>query len=318
MSRLSSDLKTVLLTVCVFISFGIFPSESRWAYLLPEYLFRTEDSLLKKKLSDYDTLSFTGNFLDSRGRVHSSVPTEKIRNRLDKLFPRKKFSLHPLLTFRSAKEARLFLDKKKLFQTGAENILNFVENKKYHGIHLDIENIPDHYSLSISEFAGKISALLRKKNLRTSMAVFPELEFRHSSLHNLNSIREGLDEIIIMAYDLHDRSTGAGCVTDLGWAEKNIRSALEKFSPEKIRLGIPAYGYTWAEKNSVVSAEQGKRMMKGKQWERDISGCIRIKHSGKHGVTVFSDIELREKLSALALKYRLHGTALWRLGLEDE
>lgn len=320
MSRLFSELKVVLFTVSVFIYSGITAAESRWAYLLPNYLTETEDSILTKKLSSFDVLSFTGSYLDSRGNIHSSVSSEKIRKRLQKLFPKKNFLLYPLLTFRSAKEAEQFLNRKELFRKTSENILKYTQEKGYHGIHLDIENIPNHYSDSISEFVKNAAGEMRKKNLHISMAVFPEIQFRFTGLHSLNSLKDSLDEIIIMAYDLHDRSTQAGCVTDPEWAEKNIQSALEKFAPEKIRLGIPAYGYTWAEKKSVISAGQGKILMQGKDWKRDPSGCIEIRHSrkGKKAVTVFSDMELREKLSALASKYRLHGTALWRLGLEDE
>lgn len=320
MSRLFSDFYIFFFTVCLFISCGIFASESRWAYLLPNYLMETEESVLRKKLSPYTILSFTGTYLDKHGKIQSSIPSEKIRNRLNQLFPNKKYLLYPLLTFKSSNEARLFLNKKELFHRSSENILRSVQEKEYDGIHLDIENIPASYSDSVSEFVKEVSAAFRKNRLHISMAVFPEVSFRPAGLHNLNSLKDSLDEIIIMAYDLHDSRTEAGCVTDPHWAEKNIKSALEKFEAKKVRLGIPAYGYSWSGKTSVISAEQGKKMMKERKWKRDPSGCIEIIHSknGKRTLTLFSDRELREKLSSLAQKYHLHGTALWRLGLEDE
>lgn len=319
MSRLFSDLNIFFFTVCLFIACGMSASESRWAYLLPNYLLETEDTVLRKKLSFYEILSFTGTYLDRYGKIHSSIPSGKIRNRLNKLFPDKKFILYPLLTFKSSKDAKLFLSNNRLFSAASKNIQKSVQEKEYDGIHLDIENIPASYSDSLSEFVKTVSVPMRDKKLHISMAVFPE-EFRYAGLHNLNSLKDSLDEIIIMAYDLHDSRTKAGCVTDPDWAEENIKSALEKFEPERIRLGIPSYGYTWSEKTSVISAEQGKKMMKKGKWKRDSSGCIEIIHSknGKRAFTLFSDKELREKLSSLARKYRLHGTALWRLGLEDE
>ncbi|HNF16496.1 MAG TPA: hypothetical protein PK453_22750, partial [Leptospiraceae bacterium] len=91
MSRLFSELKFVLFTVSIFISFGITAAESRWAYLLSDYLTETEDSILIKKLSSFNVLSFTGSYLDSRGNIRSSVSSEKIRKRLQKLFPKKNF-----------------------------------------------------------------------------------------------------------------------------------------------------------------------------------------------------------------------------------
>ena len=125
-----------------------------------------------------------------------------------------------------------------------------------------------------------------------------------------------------MCYDLHDRHSSPGPVTDIAWAEKNIKFLLEHAEPGKIILGIPAYGYGWGASGKVItlSARRGARLSTQNKSRRHSSGTLEVffRQRGKNFHAFIGDRHTEEALRNLAARYSLRGTALWRLGLEEQ
>ena len=160
------------------------------------------------------------------------------------------------------------------------------------------------------------------ESLFLSMALFPQIGFpaKWAGFHDYARLAPLLDEAVLMCYDLHRRGTVPGPVVSVSWAEENVRHALRHFRPEKLWLGIPAYGYAWTAGGvEVVSARSGVRKAALYDGVRHESGCLYFEHRrGKETIkTYIADSHTRRELENLALKKKLKGTALWRLGLED-
>ena len=102
---------------------------------------------------------------------------------------------------------------------------------------------------------------------------------------------------------------------------KNIQETLKYIKAEKIWLGVPAYGYMWSgtKKARAISAKSGIKLSKRYGFIRDKSGNMKIKYrkSGREILIFFSDNKMRSLMKELAARYKLAGTAMWRLGFED-
>src|SRR5690606_6971692 len=59
-------------------------------------------------------------------------------------------------------------------------------------------------------------------------------------------IARHVDQMMLMTYDEHWRGGEPGPVASIGWVERVVLYAISAgVPPEKIVLGIPAYGYDW-------------------------------------------------------------------------
>ncbi|NBU98836.1 MAG: hypothetical protein EBS19_11610, partial [Spirochaetia bacterium] len=205
------------------------------------------------------------------------------------------------------------------------NILKFLKAYNFQGVHLDFEGLPEDYARPFASFLKELKEKLTTNNIHLSISLFPPLEFNdpNKGFHNPSILTSSVDSVVLMAYDYHNTKTDQGCVTGETWAENNIIEVKKYFKPEEIWLGIPSYGYEWSgalKSPRVVSSREAQLLKNQFPHSKEPLGCIKIskKDGGKEGFIFYADIELRNGLTKLAEKHNLIGTALWRIGLEDE
>ena len=126
-----------------------------------------------------------------------------------------------------------------------------------------------------------------------------------------------------MSYDYHNKKTEAGCVTSLDWTKKNLTYLLKYFKPEQVWLGMPAYGYEWvidSKRVNIVSARDGEYYEKTWKGTRETSGCLKIlrEDKKKQSMIFLADEDTRNKMKEIAEEFKIRGTAIWRLGLEEK
>ncbi len=189
------------------------------------------------------------------------------------------------------------------------------------GLHLDFEYLPPDDAQGLATFLGELRPALGGRRL--TMAIFPPVDFpgKWSGFHNLDLIGSFLDEIVLMCCDTHRPGTPAGPVVDLEWAERNVSQVLKSVGPEKVWLGVPAYGYDWAGKGGarVISVRDAAKLAEKHHAIGHASGNLYFYYrdqAGTHEVYV-ADRETRKRMEALAASFGLKGTALWRLGFEE-
>jgi len=230
----------------------------------------------------------------------------------------------PLLTFISPAEGALLLQSPAAQMRAVKQIIDCVVSFGAGGVHLDFEYLPPERAGELVSFVSKLRAALKARDGASSlsMALFPQIGFprKWAGFHDFARLAPLLDEAVLMCYDLHRRGTGPGPVVSVTWAEENVRYALRHFRPEKLWLGVPAYGYSWSAGGvKVVSARAGVREAALHGGVRHESGCLYYEYRrGEEMIqTYIADSHTRRELEDLALKKGLRGTALWRLGLED-
>ncbi len=160
-------------------------------------------------------------------------------------------------------------------------------------------------------------------------------------VYDYGAIVEHVDRIRIMAYDFSVAEPGP--IAPLDWVESTITGAIEATgSPDKLVLGLPAYGRNWpvaASGECPASEVQGRTAVSARSVDELVelrqAQPVRVDETGEwmfeydlevsDGVT--SCVQTRQvhyvdgdgiRLRMdLARTYRLDGVALWAFGFDD-
>lgn len=304
--------------LCLILFTSILYGEVRtrtWGYI--HHASTLSDEYLEATVPGYDVICLTGFRLTETGPI--SIESARLLKRIAPIVGKNNATIYPLISFRSAAQGHRILNSPDLSKTAARSIRDLARKNGFSGVHLDFEYLPASDSQKLQDFL-----VILRKTFRgaITMAIFPQVEFpeKWSGFHDLRLLAPLLDGIVLMCYDLHGAHTGPGPVTSIDWADRNIIHAIRHMDPEKIWIGIPAYGYCWTGgKATAIPASRGARLSRKHGSRRDSSGTMRIDYtqSGKLIRIYFSDRETRKLLTDLSARHGLAGTALWHLGFED-
>lgn len=177
-----------------------------------------------------------GNIVLSRGEIEQEV---------QKISAAGEIRILPLVTNYQGNHQVLM--NKDVLGKAAGNIAAMVINNNYHGVNIDFELIPPRYSEQMAELVRLVSRELKSLDKVVAVSVFPKVDFpeRLHGVHDYEQLAAYADYICLMAYDRHSTRTGPGPVAPITWVEENILYALKTIPPEKLILGVAAYGYDW-------------------------------------------------------------------------
>jgi spore germination protein YaaH len=212
-----------------------------------------------------------------------------------------------------------------------QNLRNEINQFKYDGINIDMENLyltdRDSFSLLIKKLSdalhqdGKVVTVSVPANTGDSRANpwSPWFDYEKLGLYS--------DRLMIMTYDEHNPRTTPGSSASVNWTEATIRYALKHgVPPSKILLGIASYGWDWditssetlysshAMLMSQITKYKAKVIWDSRSQTPYFSYVDEKHHS--HQAWFENSHSLRFKLD-LVEKYNLRGIGIWRLGLED-
>ncbi|MGH2564099.1 MAG: polysaccharide deacetylase family protein, partial [Ginsengibacter sp.] len=199
------------------------------------------------------------------------------------------------------------------------------------GINVDFEELTETTNDPLSEFQKHLYEKLHGRGMLVSMDVEPRNnDYDYTKLSDYN------DYIVLMAYDQSNDSTGPGPISGQKWIEDAVSWTAERIAPSKLILGVGAFGYDWAntEKDSMVTYTYNDAINKAKSInakiiydndsynlhynyvseEEDDSGNI---EKTPHEVW-FTDAATIFNILRFSDEFPTAGTALWRLGSEDQ
>lgn len=293
----------------------------KWGYCLRDSIEKeSQRKYLETTIKDLKVLSITGYKLGKDGQVHG--PSREVQGKIASLAGKSGLEVLPLVTFSSSSEGRMLLASPAARKKAKGELAELARSEGYAGLHLDFEYLPPEDAPKLAGFLQDVRSELNGKKL--TMAVFPPVDFpaEWSGFHNLDLIGPFLDEIVLMCYDYHGPRTPAGPVVDLEWAKRNVSRVLKSIRPEKVWLGMPAYGYDWSgtDKPRVLSAREGVKLAEKYHAVRHASGTLYFHYSERHGnhEVYVADKETRKRMEDLAKAFNLKGVALWRLGFEEQ
>jgi spore germination protein YaaH len=231
----------------------------------------------------------------------------------------------------------------------------FAADGEYDGIDLDYEQFafadgPETWASTRPNwvaFVEELAAALHADGRSLSVSIPPVYDAGQTSesgywVYDYGAIVDHVDHIRIMAYDFSVAEPGP--IAPLAWVESAIEGAIEATgSPDKLVLGLPAYGRNWPllSAGSCPEAEvQGRTSVSARSVdeliERRGATPVRVDDTGEwmfdydlevtDGTTSCVQTRrvhyvdgdgIRQRMD-LAREYRLGGVALWALGFDDD
>ena len=205
----------------------------------------------------------------------------------------------------------------------------------YHGLSLDLENLPDDampaYEALISELFAQMHP--RKLRLYVNLGVSTQPK-------DLKTVAANADGIVLMNYDEHEVQSDPGPIAGQQWFTANLAKALQSVPREKLICAIGSYGYDWAES---MPSKPHERHFEPKvvntdvlsvadAWQRasDADADIDLDYDSLNAHYEYMDEDAHQRhivwfLDATTVLDEMRGAralgiqtfALWRLGSED-
>ncbi|MCX8124875.1 MAG: glycosyl hydrolase family 18 protein, partial [Spirochaetes bacterium] len=271
----------------------------------------------EKRFTSCTVLCFTGITINA---TECTIPQFTNETTLFKKAHEHTIALLPHITFTSVKDGIAFLTHPQHWEKTIQALSAAVRTNKWWGCHFDFEYLPGHYAPAFAQFLKHFRAIA--PDIKLSAAIFPQIEFNptHSAFHDCALLSAYLDEVVVMCYDLHNPKTKPGPVTSIQWTKKNIEYILQYFKPQRVWLGIPAYGYMWKNDRyyTVITMKSIPKYLALYSSYRHNSGTITFEYTNHNDrfVAYVPDSQTHSQLYQLVKLYNLKGVALWRLGFE--
>jgi len=210
------------------------------------------------------------------------------------------------------------------------NLVNLTTKDGWDGISVDVEKTPPGDRNNFSAFVTELSTALKAKDKVLNISIPAKFVDYPSDLwsgaYDYAAIGKAADQIILMTYDEHGLGTTQGPIASQGWVDRVITYAVGKISKDKIVMGLPVYSFDWGSNKPLIpdylsyiqTVDRAKK--NGVEILNDPSAkvpqFIYTANGVRHEVFYENAGSLKIKMD-YALKHKLHGVAIWRLGMED-
>lgn len=210
------------------------------------------------------------------------------------------------------------------------NLVNLTTKDGWDGISVDIEKTPPGDRNNFSAFVAELGKALKAKDKVLNISIPAKFVDYPSDLwsgaYDYAAIGKAADQIILMTYDEHGLGTTQGPIASQGWVDRVITYAVGKIPKEKIVMGLPVYSFDWGSNKPLMpdylshSQTVDRAKKHGVQILTDPSAKVPqftyTANGVRHEVFFENAASLKIKME-YALKHKLHGVAIWRLGMED-
>lgn len=210
----------------------------------------------------------------------------------------------------------------------------------YTGVNIDFENLTWSADLKVPrrEFTRFIHELAEKLHQNSKQLII-SVPAKHNDDPNndwaypfdLAALGREADYLQLMTYDQHGPWSYPGPVSGVDWVEECLAYTTSIVEPEKLLIGLPAYGYDWnldrctgegiceatsfAWKNIPALLERPNAQLLRDAGSESPS-LTYVKGGQKHVAWFEDQISLQSKVR-LIHKYHLAGLSVWALGMDD-
>ncbi|MBF7093045.1 glycosyltransferase [Flavobacterium sp. ALJ2] len=210
-------------------------------------------------------------------------------------------------------------------KTKRERLINdIVKNLKQYelqGINIDFEEFKENSDEPIIAFQKELYEKLKPLGyLVTQDIMAGDTDFNIKALSQYN------DYMFLMAYDEHYSGSVPGDISSQKWIERILDETVKEIPSDKIILCFAGYGYDWQQNSQGVTVSYNEAIALAKQYGATIkfnndsynnSFSYRDGNEKEHKV-YFADAATNFNTIRFADEYGIAGTALWRLGSEDQ
>ncbi|MGE7759998.1 glycosyl hydrolase family 18 protein [Peribacillus sp. NPDC097895] len=206
------------------------------------------------------------------------------------------------------------------------SLLNFVREKGYGGVSMDIEFIPparrSDYVVFLKELKEGLNELILHVNVHAKTADNPEN--RIVGGHDYQGIGEVADLVAVMTIDYGYPTGPPEPISPLWWMVEVLRYALTNIPEYKLQSAFPMYGYDWivpSNETKALSAKNAQNLAiaTGSEITFDTSATsptYSYRRENSDHVVWFEDIRSISAKYETIDSYELIGATYWQIGLE--
>lgn len=215
---------------------------------------------------------------------------------------------------------RILHDKNKRERL-INDIIKTLQKYDLQGINIDFEEFKENSDEPIIAFQRELYKKMHPLGYLVSQDIMAgDDDFNIKELAKYN------DYMFLMAYDQHYAGSVPGDISDQKWIERIVDKTAKEIPSDKIILCFAGYGYDWQEKQEGETVTYDHAIAIAKQYNATIkfdnnsySNSFEYKDGdGKKHVVNFEDAATNFNTIRFSDEYGLAGTALWRLGSEDQ
>lgn len=201
------------------------------------------------------------------------------------------------------------------------DLLKYVTQYQLQGINIDFEEFNEKGDEPIIAFQQELYQAFHNRGLLVTQDVMPE-----DDDFNVKELSKYNDFIFLMAYDEHYGTSTPGPVCSQQWIEKALDETANEIPSEKIILALAGYGYDWPASTEATTITYQQALAGARQYQATIYFDNTTYNNNyqytdgdgiKHQV-YFADAATNFNTMRFADEYATAGTALWRLGSEDD
>ncbi len=218
----------------------------------------------------------------------------------------------------------------ELLPAHVDAIVELAVARGFDGVDVDYEGFPLPTRGAFASFVEELAEALHDRGRLLSVTVHAKTEdappFEGAAAQDWDRLADAADVLNLMTYDFTSRDEPPGPVAPRAWAGDVVAYALGVTDGEKVRVGLPFYGYTWTRARPPARAttwEATDRTVRqfGLEPVRDEASGELVVDLDVRGlprqVTYVSDAATTSARLAALAGSGVGGVAVWGLGGED-
>ncbi|MFV5686709.1 polysaccharide deacetylase family protein [Flavobacterium sp. GB2R13] len=201
------------------------------------------------------------------------------------------------------------------------DIAKILKQYNFQGINIDFEEFKENSDAPIIAFQKDLYEKLHPMGLIVSQDIMVRNED-----FNLKELAKYNDYMFLMAYDEHYAGSIPGDISGQKWIESVLDETAKEIPENKIILCFAGYGYDWQQGKEGETITYQEALSNAKLYKAKIdfdntsynNNYTYTDGNGNKHIVNFTDAATNFNTIRFADEYGTAGTALWRLGSEDD
>ncbi len=221
------------------------------------------------------------------------------------------------------------VQSKEALENLIDGLTQTVVQKGYAGVDIDFEYILSEDRDAFTAFVGRVADAMRRVGRQVSVALAPKQSADQKGLlyegKDYKGLGEAADYVLLMTYEWGYTYGPPMAVAPIFQVRKVLDYAVTEIPREKIRLGIPNYGYDWplpfeqgVTKARTIGNVEAVRIAVAQGAEiffdeRSMAPYFHYEEAGVRHEVWFEDVRSMQAKFDLISEYGLNGAGYWQI-----